>query len=74
MGPEPNGSGTCLVYSRLEPYCMEAGSNRLTRPVAGGTVEAGFLRGGETVHTNLTLNTETGEYEVIGFGTMYLTT
>lgn len=58
----------------LANFTMEAGSNRLTRPVAGGTVEAGFLRGGETAHTNLTLNTETGEYEVIGFETMYLTT
>ncbi|KAG6353311.1 hypothetical protein INS49_007552 [Diaporthe citri] len=58
----------------LANFTKEAGSNRLTRPVAGGTVEAGFLRGGETVHTNLTLNTETGEYEVIGFETMHLTT
>lgn len=58
----------------LANFTMEAGASRLTRPVAGGTVEAGFLRGGETVHTNLTLNTETGEYEVIGFETMYLTT
>ncbi|KKY29786.1 putative alkaline phosphatase-like protein [Diaporthe ampelina] len=58
----------------LANFTMEAGANRLKRPVAGGTVEAGFLRGGETVHTNLTLNTETGEYEVIGFETMYLTT
>ncbi|KAL1872435.1 hypothetical protein Daus18300_004406 [Diaporthe australafricana] len=58
----------------LANFTMEAGANRLTRPVGGGKVEAGFLRGGETANTNLTLNTETGEYEVIGFETMYLTT
>ncbi|KAJ0109043.1 hypothetical protein J7T55_002235 [Diaporthe amygdali] len=58
----------------LANFTMKAGANSLTRPVAGGNVEAGFLRGGETVHTNLTLNTETGHYEVIGFETMYLAT
>jgi alkaline phosphatase D len=42
------------------------------RPVAGGKVEAGFIQEGEVKHTNLTLNTETGEWRVIGFEQMFL--
>ncbi|KAJ4411617.1 hypothetical protein N0V82_008986 [Gnomoniopsis sp. IMI 355080] len=56
----------------LANFTMEAGSGRLTRPVAGGSVEAGALQSGETLATNVTLNTETGEWVVIGFETMYL--
>ncbi|KAK6077632.1 PhoD-like phosphatase [Seiridium cupressi] len=58
----------------LANFTVLAGDNRLSRPVAGGSVEAGALRGGQTVPTNLTLNTETGEWEVIGFPKMYITT
>jgi alkaline phosphatase D len=56
----------------LANFTVLAGENHLSRPVAGGSVEAGVLRGGQTVATNLTLNTETGEWEVIGFPTMYI--
>lgn len=56
----------------LANFTMKAGTGRLTRPVAGGSVEAGALQNGETVATNVTLNTETGEWVVIGFETMYL--
>ncbi|CAN8103461.1 unnamed protein product [Discula destructiva] len=56
----------------LANFTMAAGSGRLARPVAGGRVESGALQSGETVPTNVTLNTETGEWVVIGFETMYL--
>ncbi|PKS10107.1 hypothetical protein jhhlp_001857 [Lomentospora prolificans] len=46
--------------------------NHLARPIAGGKAESGALRFGEVKHTNLTLNTETGEWKVIGFDKMYL--
>ncbi|KAI1865129.1 hypothetical protein JX265_008176 [Neoarthrinium moseri] len=58
----------------LANFTVVSGDNHLSRPVAGGTVESGSLRGGRTVDTNLTLNTETGEWDVIGFPTMYLKT
>jgi alkaline phosphatase D len=51
---------------------VSAGQNHLSRPVAGGNVEAGFLRGGKTTGTNFTLNTDTSKWETIGFETMYL--
>lgn len=56
----------------LANFTMEAGTGRLARPVGGGRVESGALQTGETVPTNVTLNTETGEWVVIGFETMYL--
>ncbi|KAL8972884.1 MAG: hypothetical protein Q9197_002580 [Variospora fuerteventurae] len=49
----------------LANFTVLAGDNRLERPVAGGSVESGSLRGGEVEHTNLTLNTETGAWEFI---------
>ncbi|KAK4175993.1 PhoD-like phosphatase-domain-containing protein [Triangularia setosa] len=49
-----------------------AGENKLSRPVAGGKVEAGFAKGGTTTGTNLTLNTETKKWEVIGFDDMFI--
>jgi alkaline phosphatase D len=56
----------------LANFTVLAGKNHLSRPVAGGNVEAGFLRGGTTTGTNITLNTETGGWEAIGFDTMYI--
>ncbi|KAL9009930.1 MAG: hypothetical protein Q9173_005084 [Seirophora scorigena] len=47
----------------LANFTVLAGDNRLSRPVAGGSVESGSLRGGEVEHTNLTLNTVTGEWD-----------
>ncbi|KAF5021469.1 hypothetical protein F66182_6490 [Fusarium sp. NRRL 66182] len=56
----------------LANFTVVAGENCLQRPVAGGRVESGALRHGEVAHTNLTLNTETNEWEYIGFDTMHL--
>jgi alkaline phosphatase D len=44
----------------------------LSRPVAGGEVEAGFLRGGKTIGTNVTLDTEKGSWDTVGFEDMYI--
>ncbi|KAK4127309.1 alkaline phosphatase-like protein [Parathielavia appendiculata] len=56
----------------LANFTVSAGENHLSRPVAGGNVEAGFLRGGKTTGTNVTLNTDTFQWETIGFETMYI--
>ncbi|KAL5363030.1 PhoD-like phosphatase-domain-containing protein [Aspergillus floccosus] len=56
----------------LANFTVKHGDNHLMRPVAGGKVEAGFIQDGEVKHTNLTLNTETGEWKVIGFEQMFL--
>lgn len=56
----------------LANFTVRSGEDHLERPVAGGEVESGALRFGEVEHTNLTLNTETGEWKVVGFEEMYL--
>ncbi|PHH77387.1 hypothetical protein CDD82_3545 [Ophiocordyceps australis] len=56
----------------LANFTIRAGQNRLERPVAGGVVESGALRGGRVRHSNLTLNTDTRDYKVVGFDKMYL--
>lgn len=38
-------------------FTVKSGANRLQRPVAGGIVESGSLKGGRTVQTNLTIDT-----------------
>lgn len=50
----------------LANFTVLTGANALQRnPVpGGGVVENGFLRGGKTVQTNLTKNTETGAYSI----------
>lgn len=53
-------------------FTVRAGENRLSRPLSGGKVEAGCLRGGEVEGTNLTVDTETGEWAVRGFERMFL--
>ncbi|KAH9909006.1 alkaline phosphatase-like protein [Xylariomycetidae sp. FL2044] len=58
----------------LANFTVRAGENRLARPVGGGAVEAGCLRGGETRPTNLTLDTETLDWGVVGFEEMYIDT
>ncbi|KAL9594562.1 MAG: hypothetical protein Q9219_006965 [cf. Caloplaca sp. 3 TL-2023] len=57
----------------LANFTVLAGGNRLERPVAGGSVETGSLRGGNVEHSNLTLNTASGEWEVVTFDKMYIT-
>jgi alkaline phosphatase D len=52
----------------LANFTVYAGANKLARPIAGGTVEFGALKDGNTVQTNWTVNTETGEGFVSHFG------
>ncbi|KAJ8099641.1 alkaline phosphatase [Lipomyces tetrasporus] len=56
----------------LANFTVKAGDNHLARPVGGGRVEAGYIQFGELAHSNLTLNTATGEWEVIGFDQMFI--
>ncbi|KAI0164955.1 alkaline phosphatase-like protein [Xylariaceae sp. FL1272] len=56
----------------LANFTVLSGENKLKRPIAGGSVEAGALQTGETKPTNLSLNTDTFEWDVIGYDQMYL--
>jgi len=56
----------------LANFTVLAGKNHLSRLVAGGNVEAGFVRGGTTTGTNVTLDTGSGKWETIGFEKMFL--
>ncbi|KAB8072439.1 PhoD-like phosphatase-domain-containing protein [Aspergillus leporis] len=56
----------------LANFTVKHGDHHLARPIAGGQVEAGFMHNGELKHSNLTLNTETGEWQVIGFDQMFV--
>jgi alkaline phosphatase D len=56
----------------LANFTVVSGEDHLERPIAGGTAESGALRFGEINHTNLTYNTETKTWEVIGFEKMFL--
>ncbi|KAL1975948.1 hypothetical protein VTN31DRAFT_4340 [Thermomyces dupontii] len=48
----------------LANFTVRSGENRLHRPIAGGVVENGFLKYGKVRPTNLTVDTETGEWSV----------
>jgi alkaline phosphatase D len=56
----------------LANFTVAAGKNHLSRPVAGGNVEAGVVRGGTTTGTNITLDTSKGTWEKVGFESMYM--
>ncbi|KAI0402802.1 alkaline phosphatase-like protein [Xylaria palmicola] len=56
----------------LANFTVVSGENKLARPVGGGSVEAGALRGGKTNPTNVSLNTNTHEWDVVGFEQMYI--
>ncbi|KAF1998507.1 alkaline phosphatase-like protein [Amniculicola lignicola CBS 123094] len=56
----------------LANFTVVAGENRLKRSVAGGKVETGALQRGEVRGTNLTVDTETGQWKVRGFEQMYI--
>lgn len=56
----------------LANFTVFPGDNHIHRPEGGSKVESGALKNGEVEHTNLTLNTETGEWKVIGFEKMFL--
>jgi len=56
----------------LANFTVAAGVNHLARPIGGGNVEAGFARGSTTTHTNITLDTDKGTWETIGFEKMFI--
>ncbi|KAI1175105.1 alkaline phosphatase-like protein [Nemania sp. FL0916] len=56
----------------LANFTVHNGENKLARPVAGGSVEAGALRGGKVKPTNLTLNTDTFKWDIVGYDQMYI--
>lgn len=58
----------------LANFTVLSGENKLARPVGGGSVEAGYLRGGETKATNITLNTDSWKWDIVGFNQMYIKT
>ncbi|KAI0140929.1 PhoD-like phosphatase-domain-containing protein [Hypoxylon sp. NC0597] len=58
----------------LANFTVVAGANKLSRPVAGGSVEAGYVRGGDTNPTNVTLNTDTWKWDIVGYDQMYIDT
>lgn len=45
-------------------FTVKAGANALQRPVGGGVVESGSLKGGTTVQTNVTVDTNNGTWFV----------
>jgi alkaline phosphatase D len=55
----------------LANFTIISGENHLQRPVAGGRVESGALKTGETASTNVTYNTITKQWQVIGFDQMF---
>lgn len=56
----------------LANFTVYSGDNHIHRPKGGSSAETGALKSGKVTQTNLTLNTETGEWEVKGFDKMYL--
>jgi alkaline phosphatase D len=56
----------------LANFTVRSGENKLARPVGGGSVESGSLRGGKTKPTNLTLNTDSLKWDIVGYDQMYI--
>ncbi|KAF2433346.1 alkaline phosphatase-like protein [Tothia fuscella] len=56
----------------LANFTVAAGANHLSRPIAGGNVESGALSTGTVKSTNVTLNTDTGKWEITSFNTMFI--
>ncbi|KAL2836745.1 PhoD-like phosphatase-domain-containing protein [Aspergillus pseudodeflectus] len=56
----------------LANWTVKHSESHLQRPLAGGEVEAGYLQVGELRHSNVSLNTETGEWKVVGFDQMFI--
>ena len=58
----------------LANFTVYPGENKIARPVAGGTVEAGAIKKtqGDVSGTNLTQNLETGEWTIHNFDEMFL--
>lgn len=58
----------------LGNFSVVAGANKLTRPVAGGVVESGYIQQGRVDMTNLTYNTENKTWAVRNdFNQMFIT-
>lgn len=51
---------------QIANFTVVAGENRLKRPVGGGIVEGGYLKGGKRVATNGTVDTTDGRWFVWG--------
>jgi len=51
----------------LANFTVKSGENKLARPVAGGLVESGTLKGGKTKHTNITHDTSNNTWLHTGF-------
>lgn len=56
----------------LANFTVKAGDNHLQRSVANGTVETGALQRGSVKQTNVTLNTETGMWNVTAFDQVFI--
>lgn len=56
----------------LANFTVKSGENHLERPVAGGKVEAGWLREGEVEHSKVSMNTETGEWKEVDYAKMFI--
>ncbi|KAL2826728.1 PhoD-like phosphatase-domain-containing protein [Aspergillus pseudoustus] len=56
----------------LANWTVKHSESHLQRPLAGGEVEAGFIQEGALRHSNVSLNTETGEWEVVSFDHMFI--
>ncbi|PPJ58391.1 hypothetical protein CBER1_08094 [Cercospora berteroae] len=48
----------------LANFTVTTGENALQRPIAGGVAESGSLKGGSIRQTNITNNTETGQWTI----------
>ncbi|KAK4632300.1 Alkaline phosphatase D [Fulvia fulva] len=49
----------------LVNFTVKSGANALQRPIAGGIAESGSLKGGMIQQSNITNNTETGQYSIV---------
>lgn len=56
----------------LANFTVKEGDNHLQRPVAGGKVEAGYLRDGEVENSHFCVNTETGQWKEVEYSKMYI--
>jgi alkaline phosphatase D len=53
-------------------FTVVSGANCLSRPVANGRVESGYLQGGEVIGTNYTYNTEDGTWSYTNYPQMFI--
>ncbi|KAL2819574.1 PhoD-like phosphatase-domain-containing protein [Aspergillus cavernicola] len=58
----------------LANWTVKHSDSHLQRPLANGAVEAGFIQEGALKHSNVSLNTETGEWKVVSYDHMFIET